>query len=61
MSPSAALREVKRGEEFIRIAYRNALKQVADNALNDVLQRQYAIVRSAGDKIDKLRLQSGSR
>jgi len=43
------------GEDKIKAEYEKVLKDTAGSAVNDVLQRQYAAVKSAHDKVRDLR------
>ncbi len=47
--------EAERGEDSIKKAYEDALKETAGSAVNDVLTRQYANVKSGHDRIRDLR------
>ncbi len=49
------LAEAERGEDSIKQAYEDALKQTAGSAVNDVLTRQYANVKAGHDRIRDLR------
>lgn len=49
------LAEAERGEDQIKAAYENALRETAGSAVNDVLTRQYAQVKSAHDRVRDLR------
>ena len=51
----AILAEAERGEDYIKEAYEDVLKDIPGNALNDVLQKQYARVKAAHDRIRDLR------
>lgn len=51
----AILSEAERGEDHIKHAYEDVLKETAGSAMNDVLQRQYANVKAGHDQILKLR------
>lgn len=51
----AVLAEAERGEDVIKHAYENALKETAGSAVNDVLSRQYTAVKSMHDRIRDLR------
>lgn len=51
----AILSEVERGEDYIKQAYEEVLKEIPGNALNDVVQQQYSRVKSAHDRIRDLR------
>ncbi len=53
--PSTILVEAERGEDYIKKAYEEVLKEIPGSALNDVLQQQYARVKSAHDRIRDLR------
>ncbi len=47
--------EAERGEDAIKTAYENVLRATAGSAMNDVLTRQYATVKSGHDRIRGLR------
>lgn len=49
------LQEAERGEDYIKHAYEEALKNTAGSALNDVLLAQYAVVKKGHDRIRDLR------
>lgn len=49
------LSEAERGEDSIKKAYEEALKETAGSAVNDVLTRQYANVKAGHDRIRDLR------
>lgn len=51
----AVLSEAERGEDHIKHAYEEVLKETAGSAMNDVLQRQYARVKAGHDKVRDLR------
>lgn len=51
----AVLAEAERGEDHIKRAYEEALKETAGSAANDVLQRQYAAVKKGHDAVRDLR------
>lgn len=51
----AVLAEAERGEDSIKGAYEDALKDTAGSAVNDVLQTQYVQVKAAHDRIRDLR------
>ena len=51
----AILAEAERGEDYIKEAYEDVLKECPGSALNDVIQHQYARVKSAHDRIRDLR------
>ncbi|MDZ4819263.1 MAG: PA2169 family four-helix-bundle protein [Planctomycetota bacterium] len=51
----ALLAEAERGEDQIKHKYEDVLKETAGSAVNDVLQRQYAAVKSSHDRIKALR------
>lgn len=51
----AILAEAERGEDWIKGKYEEVLKETAGSAVNDVLQRQYAAVKAAHDRIRDLR------
>jgi len=47
--------EAERGEDHIKKAYEDVLKETAGSAMNDVLTKQYAKVKAGHDKIRDLR------
>ncbi len=47
--------EAERGEDHIKEAYEDVLKDTAGSAMNDVLTEQYSIVKAGHDKIRDLR------
>lgn len=47
--------EAERGEDQIKRAYEDALKETAGSAMNDVLTSQYANVKAGHDRIRDLR------
>ena len=51
----AVLAEAERGEDHIKHMYEDAIKKTTGSAINDVLHRHYAKVKSAHDKIRDLR------
>lgn len=51
----AMLSEVERGEDSIKSAYEDALKNTAGSAMNDVLLQQYSKVKASHDRIRDLR------
>ncbi len=51
----AVLCEAERGEDSIKQAYEDALKETAGSAVNDVLTRQYATVKAGHDRVRDLR------
>jgi len=51
----ALLAEAERGEDQIKQAYEDALRDEPDSAVNDVLLRQYQRVKAAHDRIRDLR------
>ncbi len=51
----AVLEEAERGEDSIKAAYEETLRETAGSALNDVLTQQYAQVKAAHDRIRDLR------
>lgn len=53
--PRVILEEAERGEDAIKEAYENVLEEVSGTALNDVLVRQYASVKTGHDKVRDLR------
>ena len=52
---AAILSEAERGEDYIKGKYEEVLKETAGSAVNDVLQRQYAAVKAAHDRVRDLR------
>lgn len=52
---TAILNEAERGEDHIKNAYEEVLKETAGSAMNDVLQRQYAQVKAGHDRVRDLR------
>ncbi len=53
--PHVILIEAERGEDHIKAAYEDVLKETAGSAMNDVLTAQYARVKAGHDKIRDLR------
>ena len=53
--PYVVLAEAERGEDHIKAAYEDVLKETAGSAMNDVLTQQYAVVKAQHDKIRDLR------
>lgn len=51
----AMLDEAERGEDHIKAQYEEALKECAGSAVTDVLNRQYAAVKNAHDRVRDLR------
>lgn len=51
----AVLSEAERGEDQIKKAYEDALKETSGSAMNDVLTRQYANVKAGHDRVRDLR------
>ena len=51
----AILCEVERGEDAIKAAYEDALVATAGSAMNDVLTRQYSIVKAGHDRVREMR------
>ena len=51
----AILSEAERGEDQIKGAYENTLRNTAGSAVNDVLTRQYAQVKATHDRVKMLR------
>ncbi|MCA9260113.1 MAG: PA2169 family four-helix-bundle protein [Planctomycetales bacterium] len=51
----AILAEAERGEDHIKDAYEEVLKETAGSAMNDVFQHQYALVKAGHDQIRDLR------
>ncbi|SRR6056297_1299422 len=53
--PHVILTEAERGEDHIKHAYEDVLKETAGSAMNDVLTDQYAVVKAGHDKVRDLR------
>ena len=53
--PYVILIEAERGEDHIKEAYEEVLKETAGSAMNDVLTDQYAAVKAGHDKVRDLR------
>ncbi len=53
--PEVILIEAERGEDHIKHAYEEVLKETAGSAVNDVLTRQYAKIKKGHDNIRDLR------
>lgn len=53
--PYAVLAEAERGEDHIKHAYEEALKETAGSPLNDVLLGQYKTVKAGHDQVRDLR------
>lgn len=53
--PVAVLAEAERGEDYIKAAYENALKQNPGSAVSDTLNRQYREVKQMHDSVRDLR------
>lgn len=51
----AVLAEAERGEDKIKAAYEDALKETAGSAVNDVLLQQYAAIKDRHDRVRDLR------
>lgn len=51
----AILSEAERGEDQIKAAYEEALKETAGSAANDILTEQYAAIKEGHDRIRGLR------
>jgi uncharacterized protein (TIGR02284 family) len=51
----AILAEAERGEDFVKKAYEEILVATAGSAMNDVLTRQYAIVKAGHDRVRDMR------
>lgn len=51
----AVLEEAERGEDAIKQAYEQALRDTAGSALNDVMMHQYSRVKEAHDRVRDLR------
>ena len=47
--------EAEKGEDYIKAAYEDVLKETAGSALNEVLTKQYAQVKSGHDRVRDLR------
>lgn len=52
---ASILSEAERGEDHIKGKYEEVLKSTAGSAVNDVLQRQYAAVKMAHDRVRDMR------
>lgn len=52
---AAILNEAERGEDQIKEKYEELLKHTAGSAVNDILQRQYAAVKAAHDRVRDMR------
>jgi uncharacterized protein (TIGR02284 family) len=53
--PYVILIEAERGEDHIKAAYEDVLKETAGSAMNDVLTAQYALVKAGHDQVRDLR------
>ncbi|MCO8121681.1 PA2169 family four-helix-bundle protein [Stieleria sp. TO1_6] len=53
--PYVILIEAERGEDHIKEAYEDVLKETAGSAANDILTAQYAKVKAGHDKVRDLR------
>jgi uncharacterized protein (TIGR02284 family) len=53
--PHVILIEAERGEDYIKAAYEEVLKEIAGSAMNDVLTTQYAKVKAGHDRVRDLR------
>ncbi len=53
--PYVILIEAERGEDHIKEAYEEVLKETAGSAMNDLLADQYAVVKAGHDKVRDLR------
>lgn len=53
--PYVLLIEAERGEDHIKEAYEDVLKETAGSAMNDVLTQQYTLVKAGHDAIRELR------
>lgn len=51
----AILQEAERGEDHIKQAYEDVLKEIPGSAMHDVLHNQYATVKAGHDQIRDLR------
>ncbi len=47
--------EAEKGEDHIKAAYEEVLKDTAGSAVNDVLTQQYAVVKAGHDRVRDLR------
>ena len=47
--------EAEKGEDYIKAAYEDVLKETAGSAVNDVLTKQYAKVKAGHDRVRDLR------
>ena len=54
-APHPILCEAEKGEDYIKAAYEDVLKNTAGSALNDVLTQQYAKVKAGHDRVRDLR------
>ena len=54
-SSHAILSEAERGEDAIKKAYEDVLISTAGSAVNDVLTRQYAVVKAGHDRVRNMR------
>lgn len=53
--PYVVLIEAEFGEDHIKNAYEDVLKETAGSAMNSVLQKQYALVKAGHDRVRDLR------
>ncbi len=53
--PYVILTEAERGEDHIKAAYEDVLKETPGSAMNDLLMKQYAVVKAGHDKVRDLR------
>jgi len=53
--PTVILIEAERGEDHIKEAYEEVLKDTAGSAMNDILTEQYALVKKGHDMVRDLR------
>lgn len=53
--PYVILIEAERGEDHIKAAYEDVLKETAGSAMNDVLTDHYRVVKAGHDKVRDLR------
>lgn len=53
--PIAVLVEAEKGEDHIKAAYEEALRNTAGSAVNDLLVTQYSMVKSGHDRVRDLR------
>ncbi len=53
--PHVVLSEAEYGEDYIKQAYEEVLEEIPGSAINDVLRKQYHIVKSGHDRVRDLR------